>query len=157
MRRRVKPSRNVAKRQRRKMSARPKAPKATRARNPVAAGKETDVTRLRRELKEAREQQTATSEVLKIISSSPGDMKPVFEAMLANALRICEAKFGTINFFDGDQFRVVAEYNVPPAFTATRLRQGPFRPHPSRACSCDPDQAGRPHRRSHRHAALQPR
>ena len=86
-----------------------------------------------RELSEALEQQTATSEVLQVISSSPGDLEPVFQAMLANATRICEAKFGTINFFDGDQFRVVAEYNVPPAFTATRLRQGPFRPHPSSA------------------------
>ena len=68
-----------------------------------------------------------------MISGSPGELKPVFEAMLEHATRICEAKFGTINFFDGDQFRVVAEYNVPPAFTATRLRQGPFRPHPSSA------------------------
>jgi len=84
-----------------------------------------------RELAEALEQQTATSEVLQVISSSPGELAPVFETMLENATRLCEAKFGTINLHDGDQFRIVAEYNVPPAFTASRLRQGPFRPHPS--------------------------
>ena len=88
-------------------------------------------TRLLNELREALERQTATSEVLQVISSSPGELEPVFKAMLENATRLCEAKFGTINFYDGDQFRIVAEYNVPPAFTATRLRQGPFRPHPT--------------------------
>ena len=89
--------------------------------------------RLFNETKEALEQQTATSEVLRVISSSPGELEPVFQAMLENATRLCEAKFGTINFYDGDQFRIVAEYNVPTAFTSTRLRQGPFRPHPSSA------------------------
>jgi GAF domain-containing protein len=89
--------------------------------------------RLFNETKEALEQQTATSEVLRVISSSPGELEPVFQAMLENATRLCEAEFGTINFYDGDQFRIVAEYNVPTAFTSTRLRQGPFRPHPSSA------------------------
>ena len=131
MRRRVKPSRNVAKRQRRKMSARPKAPKATRARNPVADGKETDVTRLRRELKEAREQQTATSEVLKIISSSPGDMEPVFEAMLANALRICEAKFGHLLLYDGGCFHGTHLHDVPVAYREYWQKHGPIRPGPN--------------------------
>ena len=83
------------------------------------------------DLGEALEQQTATSEVLQVISRSPGDLEPVFEAMLANAMRLCEAKFGTINLHDGNQFRIVAEYNVPPTFTATTLGQGPFRPHPA--------------------------
>ena len=90
-------------------------------------------TRLLNELRESLQQQTATSEVLQVISSSPGELEPVFQAMLENATRLCEAKFGTINFYDGDQFRIVAEYNVPTAFTSTRLRQGPFRPHPSSA------------------------
>ena len=89
--------------------------------------------RLFNETKEALEQQTATSEVLRVISSSPGELEPVFQAMLENATRLCEAEFGTINFYDGDQFRSVAEYNVPTAFTSTRLRQGPFRPHRSSA------------------------
>ena len=64
----------------------------------------------------AAEQQTATSEVLKVISSSPGDLQPVFEAMLENAVRICDAKFGNIFRWDGDAFRLVATHNVPAEF-----------------------------------------
>src|SRR5262245_30118889 len=61
-----------------------------------------------RELSEALEQQTATSEVLGVISSSPGELEPVFEAMLANAVRICEAKFGNLYLHEGGALRVVA-------------------------------------------------
>jgi GAF domain-containing protein len=75
------------------------------------------------------EQQTATSEVLQVISSSPGELERVFEAMLANAVRICEARFGTLTLYDGDTFRNVALHNVPPAYTDIRLQE-PFRPHP---------------------------
>ena len=67
---------------------------------------------LERKLAEALEQQTATSEVLQVISSSPGELQPVFEAMLANAVRICEAGFGTLLLSEGDVFRV-ARYTVP--------------------------------------------
>ena len=74
-------------------------------------------------------QQTATSEVLQVISSSPGDLRPVFETMLANATRLCDAKFGTLNLYDGDAFRIVAVYNVPSAFTETRLHEL-IHPHP---------------------------
>ena len=87
------------------------------------------VTARTRELSESLEQQTATSEVLKVISSSPGELEPVFEAMLANAVRICEARFGTLTLYDGDTFRNVALHNVPPAYTDIRLQE-PFRPHP---------------------------
>jgi signal transduction histidine kinase len=86
-------------------------------------------TRLLNELRESLEQQTATSEVLQVISGSPGQLEPVFQAMLANATRLCDAKFGTLSLYDGDAFRNVAHHNVPPAYTDTRLRE-PFRPHP---------------------------
>ena len=66
-----------------------------------------------RELTESLEQQTATSEVLRVISSSPGELEPVFEAMLQNAARLCEAKFGTLYLCEGDALRIVAAYNVP--------------------------------------------
>jgi two-component system, NtrC family, sensor kinase len=73
------------------------------------------IERLRRELEEAREQQAAASEVLKIISSSPGELEPVFQAMLANATRICEANFGNLVLFEGDAFRRAALHNAPQA------------------------------------------
>ena len=86
-------------------------------------------TRLLNELRELLQQQTATAEVLGVISGSPGQLEPVFEAMLANATRLCDAKFGTLSLYDGDAFRDVALHNVPPAYTDIRLRE-PFRPHP---------------------------
>jgi GAF domain-containing protein/CheY-like chemotaxis protein len=76
-----------------------------------------------RELSDALEQQTATSEVLGVISSSPGDLQPVFKAMLEKATRICEAGFGTLNLRDGDVFRITAHFNVPAAFSETRIHE----------------------------------
>ena len=73
-----------------------------------------------RELTESLEQQTATSEVLQVISSSPGDLLPVFENMLEKAVHICDAKFGYIYRWDGDAFDLFATYNVPPAFANAR-------------------------------------
>jgi hypothetical protein len=70
------------------------------------------------DLTESLEQQTATSEVLETISSSPGELEPVFQKMLENATRVCSAKFGTMLLFEGEFVRRVAVYNVPPAFTA---------------------------------------
>jgi GAF domain-containing protein len=75
-----------------------------------------------RELSESLEQQTATSEVLQVISSSPGDLEPVFAAMLQNAVRICDAKFGSIYRWDGGALHLVAAHNTPPAFAEHRRR-----------------------------------
>ena len=80
------------------------------------------------DLAEALEQQTATSEVLQVISGSPGDLQPVFAAMLENAARICDANFGNIFRWDGDALWLVATHNTPPAFTEHRKRV-PFRPN----------------------------
>jgi class 3 adenylate cyclase len=82
------------------------------------------------DLSESLEQQTATSEVLKIISSSPGELEPVFMAMLENAVRICEAKFGTMFLREGDAFRTVALHNAPPAYAELRRRNPIVHPHP---------------------------
>ena len=87
--------------------------------------------RLFKETKEALEQQTATSEVLQVISSSPGDLEPVFAAMLENAVRICDAKFGNIYRWDGDALHLVATHNTPPAFAEAR-RRSPLRPNPEK-------------------------
>ena len=81
------------------------------------------------DLTEALEQQTATSKVLQVISSSPGDLEPVFRSMLENAARICDAKFGNIFRWDGAALHLVATYNTPPAFSQLRSRS-PFRPNP---------------------------
>jgi len=82
------------------------------------------------DLTEALEQQTATSEVLRVISSSPGELEPVFEAMLENAVRICEAKFGAMYLSEADAFRIVAMHNAPPAFAEMRQRNPTFRANP---------------------------
>ena len=73
-----------------------------------------------RQLSEALEQQTATSEVLRVISSSQGELEPVFAAILDNAVRICDAKFGTLYLCEGRGFRAVAMHNAPPAYADAR-------------------------------------
>jgi GAF domain-containing protein len=80
-----------------------------------------------RELSESLEQQTATSEVLRVIASSPGELEPVFEAMLANAASVCEGKFGSLYLYDGERFRVGALHNPPPAY-AEFLGRRSFQP-----------------------------
>ena len=84
-----------------------------------------------RELSESLEQQTATSEVLRIISSSPGEVGPVFEAMLASAARVCEARFVILYLHDGARFRAVAAtHDAPPAYVEARKRDPELRPPP---------------------------
>ena len=105
------------------------APKTTPRPNPSHSEKETEVVRLARELNEALERQTATTEVLNVISSSSGELDPVFNAILQNAARICQAQFGTLNLYDESAFRTVALHNAQQNFARTRLGQT-FRPHP---------------------------
>jgi len=79
-------------------------------------------TRLLSELRESLQQQTATSQVLGVISRSSGDLAPVFETILANATRICEAKFGSMYLNEGGAVRIVAMHNAPPSFAEERRR-----------------------------------
>ena len=87
-------------------------------------------TRLLTELRESLAQQTATSEVLSVISSSPGDLKPVFDTMLANAARLCEAQFGNLLLYEGGAFRFVAMHNVPAVYAERWQREPLFQPSP---------------------------
>ena len=82
-----------------------------------------EVQQRTRELSESLEQQTATSEVLSVISRSAGDLEPVFKSMLENATRICGAQFGLMNLYDGDSFHTVGFHNVPSAFEAARTAE----------------------------------
>jgi GAF domain-containing protein len=82
-----------------------------------------------RDLEESLQQQTATSEVLEVISSSTGDVDPVFRKLLENATRVCGAEFGSMNLFEDGLMRRVAHYNMPAAFAAVQTI-APFRPHP---------------------------
>jgi len=114
---------------RRAKAKRKNAPTAARPASSTLADLQEQVSALTRELAEARAQQSASSEVLRVISSSPGELEPVFQAMLANATRVCEAKFGLLNLCDGEVIRNVALYNVPEQLQAARLNTV-IRPHP---------------------------
>src|SRR5262245_25981056 len=83
-----------------------------------------------RELTEALERQAAIAEVLQVIGSSPGDLTPVFDTMLAKAVRICDARFGLMFLREGDAFRAVALHGASPAFAEERRRNPVIRPSP---------------------------
>jgi two-component system, NtrC family, sensor kinase len=87
-----------------------------------------ELAEARDHLAEALEQQAATSEVLRVISSSPGELEPVFNAMLENALRICDAKFGTMFRYDGTMLLLAASVATPPALAEFQRHRGPFLP-----------------------------
>ena len=91
---------------------------------------ERRLAQAQRELSEAREQQAATAKVLRIISSSPGKLESVFETILANATRICEAKFGNLLLYEGAAFRRVALYNAPREWDELTQRNPTIHPGP---------------------------
>lgn len=95
----------------------------------VVANQKTEISKLARERDEALEQLSAASEILSVISSSPGKPEPVFQAILEHATRICEARFGVLNLYNGDAFHRVALHNTPSQF-ATRIGEI-IRPHPA--------------------------
>src|SRR5271165_911825 len=103
--------------------------KAASRRSTAAASQDTEVAQLTRELNEALEQQTATSEVLQVVSSFPGDLQPVFDKMLEKAAGIFDAKFGNIYRWDGELLHLAATHKTPPAFADAR-RRTPLRPDP---------------------------
>jgi class 3 adenylate cyclase len=115
--------RKVTKTQRPNTLKRRNAPKVAPHRKPLVADATERIALLTRERDEALERQTATSEVLKVISSSPGELEPVFNAMLESAVRLCEAKLGTLFLYEGkDSYRTAALYGAPPAFAEARRK-----------------------------------
>src|SRR5450631_1046856 len=129
MQRRDSAADKAVKARRRKTLKRRNEPKAVRRRKPSAANANEKIALLEHSLRESLQQQTATSEVLKVISSSPNDLEPVFQAVLANATRICGAKFGTLYLNKGDAFYATAFHNAPLAFVEARKNR-PLHPAP---------------------------
>src|SRR5262249_41760369 len=112
------------------MPKRPIPPKAMSGRRSTAT-QETETARLSREREEgALEQLSAASQVLQVINSSPGDLRPVFNAILKNAVRICEANFGNLFLWDGKALELAAMLNAPPALAEFLNRRGRFLPTP---------------------------
>jgi len=124
VKRRVKAGGGRAKTRSRKTPApaRSKAPKAARRKS---SGKQAQIARLTQELAQAHEREAAATEVLRVISSSPGGLEPVFKHMLDSAVRICEAKFGNIYLIEQGVARLVATLNTPPAFVEFRRHTPP--------------------------------
>ena len=105
------------------------APKPLARSNSSSTADETEVTRLTRELNEALEQQTAATDALRLISSSPGDLEKIFDALLHNAMRVCHANFGNLALCERDGFRNVAIQNTVPALDKF-FRGALLHPHP---------------------------
>jgi GAF domain-containing protein len=129
MRRRSRAGDQLARAQRRKA----KTLKAVGRGSSSSAGQETEVARFHRERDEALEQLSSVSEVIKVISSSSGDLKPVFQTILAKAVGLCHAKFGTLYQSEGDALRTVALHEAPPSFAEERWRNPVILPSPDSA------------------------
>ena len=106
-------ARRAAKKNRRIKPKRRKAAASSGRRRSLDNKPNHTIENYRRELKEALEQQAAASEVLKVISGSPGNLEPVFETILTNATRLCEAKFGNLFLYEEGAFRLVCTKNAP--------------------------------------------
>jgi adenylate cyclase len=109
------------------------APKAMRNRGVSIAGQETVVARLTQERDEALLRETANAEILRLIAKSPGDLELLFRTILQNATRICNANFGTLFRFDGENILPVAQFNTPTTLLKAQTRRGPFKPTPGTA------------------------
>jgi two-component system NtrC family sensor kinase len=110
---------------------RPKTPEPKRRNAPEVQARsklspaieEAEVARLTRELTDERRQRVATSEVLRLLSGSHGDLDHLFDTILANATNLCQANFGTLSLCEGDAFRIAAMHNVPPGLAELRRRE----------------------------------
>jgi hypothetical protein len=125
--------------------------KAARPRNPSAGSRGSEIARLARELAEARQEQTATGDVLRIISSFSGELEPVFRALLEKAVKVCDAKFGIMYRCNGKLFEPVAWTGIPRPLIDHLHQRGAFQPPPGTSAeglsycdlSCDPYAHGR--------------
>jgi two-component system NtrC family sensor kinase len=106
------------------------AKNVTRKRGASIAGRETVVARVTRERDEALLRESANAEILRLISNSPGDLELVFRSILENATRICNANYGTLFRFDGENFYPAAQFNTPAAFLEALTRRASFKPTP---------------------------
>jgi two-component system NtrC family sensor kinase len=102
--------------------------KARAGRRDAAAALAKKLAEKTRELAESLERETAASKVLQVISSSPSDLEPVFKTILENATRICGAKFAILRLREGENFRLAAMHNPPPAYAESRDREPLYRP-----------------------------
>ena len=132
MKRRVTTRGKATKTLRRKVAKSGSAPSTMHRRRSTGVGLQEQLDEARRELREAREQQTATSEVLKVISRTPGELNAVFESLLDNAIRICGARFGNLFLYRDGAFTAAVMRNAPAEFLRARTK-GPNRPGPDTA------------------------
>src|SRR6516165_4627180 len=135
MKRRSKAGGKTGKAGRRKAAAPKRAslPKSTAVRRSSVTSQKTETARAFRERDEALEREKATAEVLRIISASPGELQPVFDRMLANATRLCQANIGILALYENGDFRTGAMHNVPPALVELRQREPVFHVSPQSA------------------------